>query len=341
MSVVSFLVSTAFLSLEADLFTNRLLQSVNVKWCWQQALTTQHHSCTCSVYWFPWALEMLSTLSSSLSQFLFQQHPSIHWEPSSCTEVVELPSCHNCLSLSYSEGCLSGCLCNSQGADLNVQIPRQAEWKSHNIWLTWIICFHKQVGFEDLSRTANDFGNYLREIITDFKGGCSNRDKGGYKVTYCSNPPWRLGRKTSKGAGFIDAISINRISGDSRGKLPQTRDISLWRSENNGCIHYPGTDNFCMHHHLGERLMLSFGPSPTRGCGRVLLLRIRDCELCCRPLLLLKHPDPGDKGVSLGTVTVLFPALGRLPSPLLLSAPLRGCKGWALSGTAVILVIVL
>lgn len=49
-------------------------------------------------------------------------------------------------------------------------------------------------------------------------------------MTYCSNPPWRLGRKTSKGAGFIDAISINRISADSRGKLPQTRNISeIWK----------------------------------------------------------------------------------------------------------------
>lgn len=122
------------------------------------------------------------------------------------------------------------------GADLNVQIPRQAECKSHNIWLTGIICFHKQVGFEDLSRTANDFGNYLGEIIMDFKGECSEGEKGGCKVTCCSNPPWRLGRRTSKGAGFIDAIPINRISGGSTGKVPWTRDISSQRPENNTCV---------------------------------------------------------------------------------------------------------
>jgi len=54
---------------------------------------------------------------------------------------------------------------------------------------------------------------------------------------------------------------------------------------------------------------------------------------------MLKYPDPGDMGV--GTVMVLFPALGSLPDPLLLSAPLRGCKGWALSGAGITLVHVL
>lgn len=184
--------------------------------------------------------------------------------------TLSFPSCN--------ESCLSGQLHNRQGADLNVQIPRQAEWKPRNIWLTWIICFHKQVGFEDLSRTANDFGNYLREIITDFKGGCSSRNKGGYKVTYCSNPPWRLGRKTSKGAGFIDAISINRISGDSRGKLPQKETSQRYR--NHGCICCPGTHHIFRHLHLGE-LSTTLQSSSTRGIcspcsSTVLWLRISD-----------------------------------------------------------------